>query len=226
MVGGTVSKITGSKFANGAFGAAFAAALTADWSTQKTNPKDSQYAEMSSKVYSAEQGDVDKLKVGEYTLKKLHSDDTGMKAALFVDGNNNQVLAYAGTDFTSWADWKANILQGMGFESAQYTNAIETARSYGAITFTGHSLGGGLASAAAIYTGGNGVVFNAAGLHNNTLGDLNPNRGNITHYYSGYDAISVINAMTPASVPGTQINMGHGSWHDMGSMCKVMGGRC
>lgn len=173
---------------------------------------------MSAKAYDGMVGD----KVGDYEITKIHSDDTGLRAALFVDGSGNQVLAYAGTDFTSWADWKANILQGMGLESAQYTNAIELARSYGSITFTGHSLGGGLASAAAIYTGGTASVFNAAGLHDNTIGDFSRNRGSITHYYSGYDAISAVSAFTPTSVPGTQVNLGH----DMGSMCQVLRTSC
>lgn len=143
VVGGTISKLTGGKFANGAYSAAFAAALTADWSDKPVDPKAAQHAKMSAKAYDGMVGD----KVGDYEITKIHSDDTGLRAALFVDGSGNQVLAYAGTDFTSWADWKANILQGMGLESAQYTNAIELARSYGSITFTGHSLGGGLASA-------------------------------------------------------------------------------
>lgn len=221
-IGGTISEITGGKFANGAYSAAFAAALTADWSDKPVDPKAAQHAKMSAKAYDGKVGD----KVGDYEITKIHSDDTGLRAALFVDGSGNQVLAYAGTDFTSLADWKANILQGMGFESAQYTNAIELARSYGSITFTGHSLGGGLASAAAIYTGGTASVFNAAGLHDNTIGDFSRNRGSITHYHSGYDAISAVNAFTPTSVPGTQVNLGHASWHDMGSMCSVLRTSC
>ncbi len=58
------------------------------------------------------------------------------------------------------------------------------------------------------------------------LEGLSRTRGSITHYHSGYDAISAINAFTPSSVPGTQINLGHASWHDMGSMCRVMGTSC
>lgn len=227
VVGGTISKITGGKFANGAYSAAFAAALTADWSSKPVDPQAAQRAEMSAKAYDGKIGD----KVGDYTLANVHSDDTGLRAALFIDKSGNSVLAFAGTDFTSLADWKANILQGMGIESTQYTNAIELAKGYslntgGNISFTGHSLGGGLASAAAIHTGGSATVFNAAGLHNNTLGPYQRTNGSITHYHSGYDAISAINAFTPSSVPGTQINLGHGSWHDMGSMCKIMGTSC
>src|SRR3546814_6477754 len=47
----------------------------------------------------------------------------------------------------------------------------------GNVVVTGHSLGGGLASAAALATGASGVTFNAAGLSNETLESLgfNPN---------------------------------------------------
>lgn len=37
------------------------------------------------------------------------------------------------------------------------------------LTTTGHSLGGGLASAASVVTGRSAITFNAAGLHENTL---------------------------------------------------------
>jgi pimeloyl-ACP methyl ester carboxylesterase len=114
----------------------------------------------------------------------------------------------------------------MGLESAQYTHAIKVAKSTGALTFVGHSLGGGLASAAAIHTSGKAVVFNAAGIRDSTINNLDRSRANIKHYYSGYDAVSVVNAVFRTNVPGTQINMGHGGWHLMGDMCKVMGTSC
>ena len=46
----------------------------------------------------------------------------------------------------------------------------------GNVIFTGHSLGGGLASAAMLATGAPGVTFNAAGLSDNTLRSLNPGK--------------------------------------------------
>src|SRR5690606_27504360 len=47
----------------------------------------------------------------------------------------------------------------------------------GNVAYTGHSLGGGLASVAALATGGPGVTFNAAGLSDQTLEarGFNPN---------------------------------------------------
>lgn len=66
--------------------------------------------------------------------------------------------------------------QAGGLTSAQYETAIALAlqfrAQYGAnLHFTGHSLGGGLASAAAIACGGDltATTFNAAGVHKKTL---------------------------------------------------------
>jgi hypothetical protein len=76
------------------------------------------------------------------------------------------------------ADWVENIGQGLGWRIAQYRWAMQVAREVDAarrqvpgatLTTTGHSLGGGLASAASVVTGASGVTFNAAGLHENSL---------------------------------------------------------
>src|SRR5690606_36323889 len=94
--------------------------------------------------------------------------------------------AFRGTDDWGLApsgDADDNALQGLGFETGQYRDAValaETAQrtlGEGNVAFTGHSLGGGLASAAALATGGPGVTFNAAGLSDQTLESLgfNPN---------------------------------------------------
>src|SRR3546814_20059195 len=68
-------------------------------------------------------------------------------------------------------------------ETQQYNPAVELAKEAevafgdGNVVFAGHSLGGGLASAAALSVDASAVTFNAAGLSNETLRDLglNPN---------------------------------------------------
>jgi hypothetical protein len=109
--------------------------------------------------------------------QNLHSDATGFQAAIYSDGHGDYVLAFAGTDFKSLADWRANIGQGLGLQTAQYRQAEVVAQdareAFGSnLAITGHSLGGGLASAASLATGTPAVTFNPAGLSDQTLRDL------------------------------------------------------
>jgi hypothetical protein len=117
----------------------------------------------------------------------------GFKAVLYQDygavTDNTFVLTFGGTDdqlglvfngeMPELADWVENIGQGLGWRIAQYRWAMQVARAVefatrgvaggATLTTTGHSLGGGLASAASVVTGATGVTFNAAGLHEDSL---------------------------------------------------------
>lgn len=117
---------------------------------------------------------------------QLLSTTEGFDAAIYQNDQGQYVVAFRGTDDWGLApsgDADDNALQGLGFETGQYRDAValaETAQrtlGEGNVAFTGHSLGGGLASAAALATGGPGVTFNAAGLSDQTLESLgfNPN---------------------------------------------------
>lgn len=105
----------------------------------------------------------------------------GYASAEYVDANGNYVCAFRGTD--EGIDWKANLLQGMQLPTAQYDLAYGLARHLAlrfqqgilftdsacttkatSLTFTGHSLGGGLAGSAWTLTGYPTVTFNAAGV--------------------------------------------------------------
>src|SRR5699024_2421952 len=114
------------------------------------------------------------------------STTAGFDAAIYQNDQGQYVVAYRGTD--NWApgersDLDDNLGQGLGFESGQYQDAVALAKvaeqvfGDGNVAFTGHSLGGGLASAAALATDASGVTFNAAGLSDQTLESLgfNPN---------------------------------------------------
>lgn len=116
----------------------------------------------------------------------LLSTSEGFDAAIYQNEQGQYVVAYRGTDdwgISQSGDADDNALQGLGFESGQYSDAValaEAARQAfgdGNVAFTGHSLGGGLASAASLATGVPGVTFNAAGLSDQTLESLgfNPN---------------------------------------------------
>ena len=120
--------------------------------------------------------------------------DSGFAAALYqsdIDGST--VLVYRGTE--NLTDWGDNFTQGLGLESEQYTQAISLAQATQDVydhTFeiAGHSLGGGLGGASATVTGVQANIFNAAGVHPNTLGAYGFDRGDANglvnnHYVTG-----------------------------------------
>ncbi len=105
--------------------------------------------------------------------RQLEPQDSDFRAAVFQSDDGRTVVAFKGTTPTSLEDWKNNAQQEMFAKSSYYTEAqkISFAMKQSGTTpeFTGHSLGGGLASAAARRSGANASTFNAAGLNPNTL---------------------------------------------------------
>ncbi len=76
------------------------------------------------------------------------------------------VVGFRGSE--SWEDFRDDISQFEGFDTQIYRDAIELADALDqqniSVTFTGHSLGGGLATAAALQIGQPAVGFNSASL--------------------------------------------------------------
>lgn len=100
-------------------------------------------------------------------------DSSGLQSSLYRTPDGGYVLAFRGSDADELSDWVDNGLQGAGLPARQYTQAMELAAQVNAatggdVTFTGHSLGGGLAAAAAMATGQPAVTFDAAGVHEHT----------------------------------------------------------
>lgn len=114
---------------------------------------------------------------GQNDMTKLK--DSNFRSEVFVQndpvtGAETYVVAFKGTDMTSLEDWGTNVQQGLGMETAYYTQAnrigqTATTMKPGQVRFVGHSLGGGLASSAAAMSGAEATTFNAAGLHNSTV---------------------------------------------------------
>jgi len=125
----------------------------------------------------------------------FQNDDNGFAAGLYQHEDGSFALAFRGTqplDFRVSGDWSNNLTQGLGVSAAQYEQAISLAQNVvdsvdSNVMMTGHSLGGGLASAAALSTNSEGVTFNAAGLHKNSIGTTNEQRNQLgSQLVSGY----------------------------------------
>lgn len=124
---------------------------------------------------------------------------TGFRAVALkpMDENDKRVIvAFSGSD--DGKDWGDNIKQGAGLSTKQYSAAVDFANKWKAtdgnnVILTGHSLGGGLASYAAIKTDLRATAVNSAPLALNHLG-LDPRDAlRITQYYVPGEALSVLN---------------------------------
>ena len=140
--------------------------------------RDADYARLAQAAY--EEGDPIPdgwRKVDADELKKLGIDpselDTanGMQASVYQNADGKYVLAFRGTEPSRQPALDiANDIEGGVSTSPQVLEAInlstKLAKAVGRenVDFTGHSLGGELASAGALATGGKAVTFNAAGL--------------------------------------------------------------
>lgn len=103
--------------------------------------------------------------------------DGSFSSTLFYNQDTGEyILAFRGTD--NLGDWKDNFLQASGEATPQYKKAVVLARELeqvlptAALAFTGHSLGGGLATAAALSIDAPATVFNPAALHPDTAAAL------------------------------------------------------
>lgn len=105
----------------------------------------------------------------------LSSPQSAFRARVYVKGEGaaaQYVVSFRGS--TDASDWRANAQQALGLPSDQYARALMIAKAVGRhpdanVTITGHSLGGGLASAAALASGRDAATFNAAGLSDATI---------------------------------------------------------
>lgn len=119
----------------------------------------------------ASTGDLDKLGL---TPEMLEQPGSSFRARVYATGEGDAtqyVIAFRGTQGSE--DWKNNVQQALGLNSESYAKALEIGRQIARgdepVMFTGHSLGGGLASAAAVASGREADTFNAAGLSDDTI---------------------------------------------------------
>ena len=140
--------------------------------------------------------------------------DSQFRAQIYAHDTANgtqYTVAYKGTTPSSGSDWYNNAQQSLGFHSDYYNRGIGLANTMNASTdgnvdFTGHSLGGGMASAAGAVTGRPTNTFNAAGLNANTVNGFPPNGANVDAWHNPGDPLTGVQSATP--LPG-----GYGTPH-------------
>jgi len=126
--------------------------------------------------------------------------DSNFRADVFINedpvtGEKNYVVGFKGTTASSGEDWKENLKQGGGYDSAYYNQAIEIGNIFnssapGQVRYTGHSLGGGMASSASVVSGANATTFNAAGLHPSTVERVKNDDVNVNAWHNERDPLS------------------------------------
>jgi RHS repeat-associated protein len=143
----------------------------------------------------------------------------GLKSQVYektVKGKTEYVYATAGTEGFIDPDAKADALQPVGL-SKQYTQAKENAEAISnqlgtktELTFTGHSLGGGLAALNALVTDRGALTFNAARVSDITkikeggIGGFFKSESDIKAYIMTTDPL---NSLQPAKANGDVINI-------------------
>ena len=128
-----------------------------------------EYAELSNRVYNRTQRNRTPVPAGWTELLWLPDPAySGFSAGVYKNGNEI-VIAYTGTNEGKAVDFlEANIPLGLGATSSQAIQAMNLyfqvkAQYPGAtISFTGHSLGGGLASMMAVFFDKQATTFDAA----------------------------------------------------------------
>lgn len=149
----------------------------------------------------------------------------GLDYVLFEEDDGDLVLAFRGTEPLSAVDWVEDVEQAFG-QSEQYEQAVSLARELQIevdqynqdnglqgkdaidLSFTGHSLGGGLATAAALATGEEAIVFDAAGLSSSTIENLNldtENASAVTNFNVKGDFLSDHNGLMDNSTLGSEL---------------------
>ena len=137
----------------------------------------------------------------------LVSSASAFRARVYVTGNGadtQYVVAFRGST-SDKSDWINNFKQSAGIGTDHYRKALNLGRliaNSGAdnVTLTGHSLGGGLASAASIASARNAYTFNASGLSDSTIdaaGDIargagQTNAPDIRAYYVSGEVLSAL----------------------------------
>jgi Ca2+-binding RTX toxin-like protein len=183
--------------------------------------------------------------------REWHPDQgDGFSYGIYQNGTEI-VISYAGTNEN--IDWASNAAVGLGLGSTQVTKAalayVQAQQQYGSnITFTGHSLGGGLASVMAVWFDRPAVVFDEAPFEATALNPIvmaamaasltlsgysvpkfteflnsytliyNARESQVTNHYLQGEALATLRAAFPTILGTGQDNVIHANITDMGGI--------
>ena len=151
-------------------------------------PTSVQYALMAGASYISTRPDINQFPVPEgWNITKKETLPSGFEAAAFTSGTSiatstEIVISYAGTGpgLTN-PDWLANTGLATGYgsdqllQAAEYYLQVKALNPSATITFTGHSLGGGLAALMSVFFGIPATTFDQAPFKNSAqLNSSNP----------------------------------------------------
>lgn len=167
---------------------------------------------------------------GGYSLSgSLNTDaNTGFKYGVYINNETGHtIVAFAGTDtgmgFNQLKlDLIADIKQALGMQTDQYDQALAVGKQFAGknVTFVGHSLGGGLAVAAAGVARGRAITINSAGVSSRYTG----RPSEVIAYRNGSDLLNILQSATPApSAAGKQVYLGNHGLHSVKGACISIG---
>jgi hypothetical protein len=156
--------------------------------------------------------EVINLGVDPTKLNQNQPGESGYFAAVYKDEfTGKYILVNRGTemgvDGRLSADMRTNAMQAAGLRTSQYQQALRATEALlnnpnigrENLVVTGHSLGGGLASAQGVAYGLQTYTFNSAGLHVNTVagygvtdGNFASRSGNVSAYYVNGELVSLL----------------------------------
>jgi Ca2+-binding RTX toxin-like protein len=162
----------------------------------------------------------------EQQFETINDPETGFGARVFYDSITKEyAVAFRGTDFTSTVDWIENTALATGAFAVQLEQALRVIANMqhagvdlSKVTFVGHSLGGGLASIAAIMFGRPAITFAVAPFEASTRDDIGVPQDpfgilkyRVNDYYTGY--VNYLNSLSgPPTEPDEQFRNYRNAW--------------
>ena len=141
-----------------------------------------------------------------WTLVAIENGPTDGVAYVYENNESKErVVAFRGSQKTG--HWLNNAASAGGLPTFQGAWAIEMAKKYPNATYTGHSLGGSLASIASMTSGGEAITFNAAGVSDSNLalvslaGGKGLSETQISNFYTHNDILTSMQELAPVGQP-------------------------